>query len=105
MNSLRGLKAALDDKSFRLDILLGVFLLPTAFLRFGSEPLVLSVIILCYAFLIAIELLNTALERLCDMVQSDFDLRVRAIKDISSAAVFIAVVLLVVILSIFMLKF
>ncbi len=43
--------------------------------------------VLCCAAVIALELLNTAIERLCDVVQPEQDARIGAIKDIAAGAV------------------
>ena len=44
-------------------------------------------------FLLAVEFLNTAIERLCDHVQPELHAAIRVTKDLGSAAVFFAILL------------
>lgn len=48
-----------------------------------------AVIIILIALIIFAELINTAIERVCDLVKTEFDPRIKYIKDISAAAVLI----------------
>jgi len=50
----------------------------------GIEWLIL---LLCIAAVIAMEMINAAIEKLCDMVHKDFHPTVKTIKDISAGAV------------------
>ena len=45
------------------------------------------IILLLFALVISLELINTAIERLSDVVQPEIDNRIGIIKDISAAAV------------------
>ena len=40
--------------------------------------------------------MNTAVEKLCDRVTTDLDLEIKKIKDLSSAAVFIVLLILII---------
>jgi diacylglycerol kinase (ATP) len=44
-------------------------------------------------FLLAVEFLNTAIERLCNHVQPELHTAIRVTKDLGSAAVFFAILL------------
>lgn len=91
--SLAGLYVALDDRSFRLEIISGFFIFPV--LIYSKVDLCLKLLVACtYVFLISLELLNTSLERLCDRITFEFDLQIKAVKDIASGAVFLLVILL-----------
>ena len=96
INSLNGLKIVLKENSFILELLLGVFLIPYIFLsniNFNYK-IILSVL---YFLLLAFEIMNTAIEKLCDKVTTDIDPDIKKIKDLSSAAVFLVLTLLVII--------
>lgn len=54
----------------------------------------------CMAFILAIESLNTAVEKLCDFVHPDYHPKIGFIKDIAAGAVSFAVLISIVILSI-----
>ena len=53
------------------------------------------IIIAIYFLLLAFELLNTAIEKLSDKISQGFDSDIKKIKDISSASVFIILILLI----------
>jgi len=47
------------------------------------------VVLVCIAMVISAEAYNTAIEKLCDIVQPEKDPRIKVIKDVSAAAVLI----------------
>ena len=47
--------------------------------------------------MLAFEIMNTAIEKLCDKVTTDINPDIKKIKDLSSAAVFLVLTLLVII--------
>ena len=96
INSLNGLKIVSKENSFILELVLGVFLIPYIFLSSIdlNYKIILSVL---YFLLLAFEIMNTAIEKLCDRVTTDLDPEIKKIKDLSSAAVFLVLTLLVII--------
>ena len=96
INSLNGLKIVSKENSFILEIVFGVFLIPYIFLSNidFNYKIMLSVL---YFFLLAFEIINTAVEKLCDRITTDLDPEIKKIKDLSSAAVFLVLTLLVII--------
>ena len=50
------------------------------------------IIVLCIAFVTAMEMINTALEKLCDVVNENIHPEIKAIKDIAAGAVLISAV-------------
>ena len=95
INSLNGLKIVLKENSFILELVLGVFLIPYIFLSNidFNYKIILSVL---YFLLLAFEIMNTAIEKLCDKITTDLDPKIKNIKDLSSAAVFIVLLILIV---------
>lgn len=49
-------------------------------------------LLLCCALVISLELLNTAIEKLCDYIEPNKNEKIRIIKDISAAAVLISAI-------------
>ena len=96
INSLNGLKIVFRENSFILELVLGVFLIPYILLSNidFNYKIILSVL---YFLLLAFEIMNTAVEKLCDRVTTDIDPDIKKIKDLSSAAVFLVLTLLVII--------
>ena len=96
INSLNGLKIVFKENSFILELVLGIFIIPYIFLSNidFNYKIILS---LLYFLLLAFEIMNTAIEKLCDKVTTDIDPDIKKIKDLSSAAVFLVLTLLVII--------
>lgn len=92
-HSLAGLRAACADRSFRAELLLGAVLLPTVAAS-GASPGYKLAIVGIYLLLLALELVNTAIEGLCDLITLEHHLGIKAIKDMASAAVFLVLVVL-----------
>lgn len=95
--SLSGLKVALKEHSFVLEIVGGIALIP--FLIITEIEFINKVlIIIVYLILLAFELINTAIEKISNKITKKFDLEIKEIKDLSSSAVFIMLVLLLILL-------
>ena len=95
--SLNGLKIALKEHSFVLEIVGGIVLIP--FLIITEIEIINKVlIIIVYLILLAFELINTAIEKISNKITKKFDLEIKEIKDLSSSAVFIMLVLLLTLL-------
>ena len=95
INSLNGLKIVINEKSFVMELILGVFLLPYLLISnidFNHKLLLLVL----YFMLLAIEIINTAIEKLSDKFTKDFDNDIKSIKDLASAAVFLTLIILIV---------
>ena len=93
INSLNGLRIAIKEHSFRLELLMGLFILPLIIL--GQIDFFLKIILLIlYFILLSFEIINTSIEKLCDKITTDIDKDIKNIKDLASAAVFIILILL-----------
>ncbi len=93
--SMKGLKAAyLNEAAFRQEIWCSIILIPLAF--YFGDGVIEKILLVGSVFLVLIaELLNSAVEAVVDRIGSEYhELSGRA-KDIGSAAVFMAMVLLV----------
>ena len=95
LNSLNGLKIVFKEYSFILELILGIFLIPYIFLSNidFTHKIILFVL---YFILLTFEILNTSIEKLCDKITKEHDLDIKNIKDLSSAAVFLILLILVV---------
>lgn len=89
-NSMRGLRDALTtERAVRQELLLlAIALVLTPFLAtsLSHAALLLGVILL----ILAVELLNTAIEKLSDHITPERNETIRYVKDLGSAAVFFA---------------
>ena len=92
IHSISGLRYGLSEHSFRIGLLVGFVLLPI--LIVVRCPIELKLFLLfSYLLILICELLNTAIEGLCNRITQEEDSQIKVIKDIASAAVFIAVLL------------
>lgn len=92
MNSLNGLKFGLTEHSFVLECWGALLLIPIIY--YISQPLYYKIaMVTCYILLLATELLNTAIEKLCDRVTKDYDETIKIVKDTASAAVFLVLLI------------
>jgi diacylglycerol kinase len=87
--ALEGVKSALGEQVFRIFcmIAIAVFILMILFKVSLLEKIVL---VLTVTMMMTLELINSRIERVLDILQPDHDPRVKLIKDISAAAVLIA---------------
>tara|TARA_Y100000816_G_C25837317_1_gene437675 strand:- start:264 stop:599 length:336 start_codon:yes stop_codon:yes gene_type:complete len=102
-NSINGIKEALKEHSFIAEILGGFFLIPYL-LIINIDISIKLIIVLNYFLLLAFELLNTSIEKLSNKITTNFDIEIKKIKDLSSASVFITLLMLIIllVLSLFM---
>ena len=95
--SIKGFKAAFKEESaFRTELALGVILLPLSFwLAQSLQHWV--ILIVSFLFLLIVELLNSAIEALTDRVGVEYHVLSGRAKDIASAAVTLALIVLFIV--------
>ena len=103
LNSFNGFKEGLKEHSFILEILGGLFLIPYLVVS-SMDNLFKLIIVLVYFMLLALELLNTAIEKLSDKITKKFDPEIKKVKDLSSSSVFVILILLLILLTISLLE-
>ena len=87
LNSWNGLRAVVrSEEAFRQELFVFVLSVPLAFL-ITTESWKRLALILAIAFILIVELINTAIEKLSDRVSIERDPRIGFIKDLGSAAV------------------
>lgn len=97
LNSINGIKIALKENSFILEIVGGLFLVPYVIfidISFSMKLIIIAV----YFLLLAFEIINTSIEKLCNKITREIDNEIKEIKDLSSASVFIILAILVVLI-------
>jgi diacylglycerol kinase (ATP) len=93
MNTWHGLRAAArSEEAFRLELIAVVLAVPVAFLL-AEEAWKRLVLIAVVAFVLVVELLNTAIEKLADRVNLAIDPQIGQVKDMGSAAVGLALLI------------
>ena len=86
-NSWNGLLAcARSEAAFREEIALLVVAIPAAMVL-AADPWKRALLLAPVVLLLVVELLNTAIEKLCDRISGEFDPAIGRIKDMGSAAI------------------
>ena len=87
LNSVNGILRMLkSERNFQLEVLallINIFLI--VYLKLSPEHAVI-IFLVCFAVLSA-EMLNTAIEKICDFVHPEFSERIGLVKDFSAGAV------------------
>jgi diacylglycerol kinase (ATP) len=92
-NSLGGLQEGLTTESaIKQEVALACLLLPLSFF-IARDVWTWVALVASLLFVLSIEFLNTAIERLCNHIQPDKHEAIRITKDLASAAVFFSLVL------------
>jgi len=93
INSWRGLLAAArSEEAFRLELIALVLAIPVAFLL-AEQAWKRLALIAVVAFVLVVELLNTAIEKLADRVNLAIDPQIGRVKDMGLAAVGLALLI------------
>jgi diacylglycerol kinase (ATP) len=93
INTWNGLKSAIrTEAAFRQEIAVLVIAIPLAFV-IGETAWMRLLLIGVLVFVMVVELLNTAIEKLADRVSREIDGQIGTVKDIGSAAVGLALLL------------
>lgn len=90
--------AVVYDFSVAYKLVLSAIVLAAAFALRAWVDLLL--ILVATTFVLVAEMMNSAIEALCDFVESRHDERIRVVKDIAAAAVGIAILAWVVVLAV-----
>ena len=89
LHAFRGLRLCIrDERNFRVHMTAAFYVI--LFGAFGGVSMTEAAILcICFGLTMGAELLNTAIERLCDKQASGYDGMVRNAKDIAAAGVFV----------------
>ena len=92
INSRNGLAFAIrSEQAIREELIALLLALPLAWL-IGATPMRSVELVASVLLVLAIELLNTAIEKLADRLTTDHDPQIGQVKDLGSAAVGVALV-------------
>jgi diacylglycerol kinase len=86
MEALNGLYITLSEKSIKLELACAFFaLMAVALGYFDIIPT-----LICISLVLSLELMNTAIETLCDYINPSMNDEIKMIKDISAGSVLLA---------------
>ncbi len=88
-NALRGIREAFIEQSFRVLFAVAIVVIFCLF-YFPFNQIERVILILVVALVLSLELINSQIERILDILRPDYSEEVRKMKDISAGAVLIA---------------
>ncbi len=92
-NALRGVYNCLSKErhfQYQVCVLLILILLSVAI---GDYSYIFIIGIFLWLLIMVCEMVNTAIEKICDFIQPNSDIRIREIKDISAGAVLLSLII------------
>jgi diacylglycerol kinase len=91
--AFNGLKDCfLHEKNFRIQYILAI-LVVIAGIFFSLSATEWMIILLSFAVVLSFEIINSAIEKLCDLVSPDFNLTIKKVKDMSASAVLLSAII------------
>ncbi|MFA6077711.1 MAG: diacylglycerol kinase family protein [Candidatus Paceibacterota bacterium] len=88
--AINGLRTCWNDEAnFKIEVFLGLLSIITAFFL-QIKTIEFAVVFITITIVLAVEILNTAFEELCDKLRPENDPYVAKIKDLAAAAVLIS---------------
>ena len=88
-DSFNGLKLALNHKAVLVQLILGLLAIIGG-LIIKLDHYEWLAFVVCIAMVIAGEIFNTAIEKMADYLNNEYDEKIKVIKDLSSAAVLVS---------------
>lgn len=94
--AIDGLKFCIrKEKNFQLHCLAAIIAITAGFI-FKISTTEWMIIFICIALVLALEMMNTAIEHLCNIIHPSIHPSVKIIKDVSAGAVFLTAIMAVV---------
>ncbi len=95
-NAFDGIKILLKEQNFRIHLIATIVVALFAF-YLNFNYLEWGLVLLCIGFVIALEAINTAIEKICDLISKEESLLIKQIKDVSASAVLIQAIISLII--------
>jgi diacylglycerol kinase len=93
VNAFHGLKDCIrHEKNFRVQYVIAI-LIVIAGIFFKLNQTEWLVIFICFAMVLSFEIINSAIEKLCDLVCPDFNLTIKKVKDMAASAVLLSAII------------
>jgi len=86
--AFKGVRLALKERNFILHLISAVLVMSLGFF-FGVTSMEWCLLLLCIGVVLTAELVNTAIEKLVDLVSPQFNIQAGIIKDIAAASVLV----------------
>ena len=91
--AFNGLKdCILHEKNFQVQFVISIFVI-AAGIFFSITKAEWLVILICFSVVLSLEIINSAIEKLCDLVCPEFNLTIKKVKDMSASAVLFSAII------------
>jgi diacylglycerol kinase len=93
VNAFHGLRdCVLHEKNFRIQYVIAILIVIAGiFFKLNATEWIL--ILICFATVLSFEIINSAMEKLCDLVCPDFNLTIKKVKDMAASAVLLSAII------------
>lgn len=88
-DAFNGIKVSFNHKAIVIQCVLGIFAIVGGII-IKLDYYEWFAFILCIALVISLEIVNTCIEKTCNLISEDYNDKIKAIKDMSSAAVLVS---------------
>ncbi|MEO9021453.1 MAG: diacylglycerol kinase family protein [Ginsengibacter sp.] len=93
INAFHGLKDCLShEKNFQVQYVTALLIIGAG-IFFSLSTTEWMIILICFAVVLSFEIINSAIEKLCDLVCPDFNLTIKKVKDMSASAVLLSAII------------
>ncbi len=93
VNAFHGLRdCILHEKNFKIQSVITILVVIAGFF-FKLNQTEWTLILLCIAMVLSFEIINSAIEKLCDLVCPDFNLTIKKVKDMAASAVLLSAII------------
>jgi len=92
-NAFRGLKDSLShERNFQIQYVIAL-LVVGAGIFFSLNATEWMIILICFAVVLSFEIINSAIEKLCDLVCPEYNLIIKKVKDMCAGAVLFSAII------------
>ena len=96
-NAFRGLKDCLShEKNFQIQYVVALLVIGAG-IFFSLSTIEWMIILICFSVVLSFEIINSAIEKLCDLVCPEFNLTIKKVKDMAASAVLLSAIITFVI--------
>jgi diacylglycerol kinase len=91
--AFHGLKdCLLHEKNFQVQLVIALMVAAAGFFL-SLSSIEWMIILICFAMVLSLEIINSAIEKLCDLVCPTFNLTIKKVKDMSASAVLFSAII------------
>ena len=78
-----------NERNFKVQLFAAVFIITVAYIL-KVNNLEWAILLICIALVLSLELINSAIEKICDLVHPEQNSKIKIIKDVAAGAVLLS---------------